>query len=569
MKLQRSFSDQRESVNFLRGYLRTFDAQYITVFLFSAVINILMLAPSWYMLQVYDRVLTSHDDNTLLGLSLIVVFLYFIYALIERYRGLILIGISEEMDANLAPKLHSLILKPAGMDRQFEISSLTDLNTVKQFITGQPMLAFLDAPWALVYLGTIALLHPILGIVAAMSAVSLFLIALLNQKLTGEKINAAQKATISERKLASNIVSASDSIQTMGMKVSLERKLMETRSEYLSNLMIASIRGVNLSAAGKFFRTLIQSLALGFGALLAIHGEMTSGMIIAGSILLGRALSPIEGIINSWKQLSEFKKAYKNLDEILMKTHPIDYSVELGRPKGDLRLVEVDLRLREGGSPTLHKINLNLEAGEALAVIGPSGAGKTSLLKVLSGICKPTVGQALVDGSDLVYRDLNALGHHIGYLSQTTELLAGKVSANIARFSDVDSQAVLKASQLSGAHDVLTALPEGYETVLGDGGYGLSEGQKRKIGLARALYSDPAIVYLDEPGAGLDDASLVSVMNVIKTLKTQKTTLVFTTHQLGLAQLADKIAVLVGGEIRIFGPSKDVLARLNSQGSAV
>lgn len=569
MKLQRSFSDQRESVNFLRGYLRTFDAQYITVFLFSAVINILMLAPSWYMLQVYDRVLTSHDDNTLLGLSLIVVFLYFIYALIERYRGLILIGISEEMDANLAPKLHSLILKPAGMDRQFEISSLTDLNTVKQFITGQPMLAFLDAPWVLVYLGTIALLHPILGIVAAMSAVSLFLIALLNQKLTGEKINAAQKATISERKLASNIVSASDSIQTMGMKESLERKLMETRSEYLSNLMIASIRGVNLSAAGKFFRTLIQSLALGFGALLAIHGEMTSGMIIAGSILLGRALSPIEGIINSWKQLSEFKKAYKNLDEILMKTHPIDYSVELGRPKGDLRLVEVDLRLREGGSPTLHKINLNLEAGEALAVIGPSGAGKTSLLKVLSGIYKPTSGQALVDGSDLVYRDLNALGSHIGYLSQTTELLAGKVSANIARFSDIDSQAVLKASQLSGAHDVLTALPEGYETVLGDGGYGLSEGQKRKIGLARALYSDPAVVYLDEPGSGLDDASLVSVMNVIKTLKTQKTTLVFTTHQLGLAQLADKIAVLVGGEIRIFGPSKDVLTRLNSQGSAV
>lgn len=556
-------------VSCLSLYLHTFRNQYVTMFYFSAVINILMLAPSWYMLQVYDRVLTSHDDNTLLGLSLIVVFLYFIYALLERYRGLVLVGVSEVIDADLAPKLHSAIMRPSVSDRQIEINSLTDLNTFKQFLTGQSILAFLDAPWVLVYLGTVALLHPSLGVVAVLSAALLFLLAVINQRVTDGKLAAAQKAAANERKLVSNIVAASDSIQTMGMRVSLEKKLTEVRSEYLVNLMIASIRGVNLSAISKFFRTLIQSVALGFGAYLVIQGEMTAGMIIAGSILLGRALAPIEGIINSWKQLAEFRKSYKNLDEILSATRTQDYSVEFGRPRGALKLVDVSLRLRENGKPTLNKINLNLDAGETLAIIGPSGAGKTSLLKVLCGICKPQVGQVLVDGLDLSNRDLNALGNHLGYLSQNTELLAGKASANIARFAEIDSEAVLKAAQLSGAHEMLISLPEGYETVLGDAGHGLSEGQKRKIGLARALYLDPAIVFLDEPGTGLDDASLVFVMNVIRELQTQKTTLVLTTHQPSLAQLADKIAVLVEGEIRILGPSREVLARLNGQsGSA-
>jgi PrtD family type I secretion system ABC transporter len=549
-------------------YLRTFRTQYVSLFSFSAVINLFMLVPSWYMLQVYDRVLTSRDDNTLLGLSLIVIFLYFIYALLERYRGLVLVGVSEAVDADLAPKLHSSIMRPSVIDRQTEINSLTDLNTFKQFLTGQPILAFLDAPWVLVYLGTVTLLHPALGMVAVLSAALLFLLAVINQRVTDGKLSAAQKAATNERKLVANIVTASDSIQTMGMRVGLAKKLTAVRSEYLDNLMIASIRGVNLSAISKFFRTLIQSVTLGYGAYLAIQGEITAGMIIAGSILLGRALAPIEGIINSWKQLAEFRKSYINLDEILSVTRTLDYSVEFGRPRGVLKLVDVSLRLRENGKPTLNKINLNLEAGETLAVIGPSGAGKTSLLKVLCGIYKPQAGQALIDGSDLAFRDLNTLGEHVGYLSQTTELLSGKASANIARFAEIDSKAVLKAAQISGAHEMLTSLPEGYETVLGDAGHGLSEGQKRKIGLARALYLDPAIVFLDEPGTGLDDASLVSVMNVIRELQTQKTTLVFTTHQPSLAQLADKIAVLVEGEIRILGPSKEVLARLNSQGGS-
>jgi PrtD family type I secretion system ABC transporter len=547
-------------------YLRRFRGQYLSLLGFSAVINILMLAPAWYMLQVYDRVLTSYDDNTLLGLSLIVVFLYLVYALLERYRGLVLVGISEAVDEDLAPKMHSAILKPSTKDRQKELSSLSDLNTVKQFLTGQPILSFLDAPWVLIYLGTIALLHPSLGLVAFASAALLFILAVINQRLTDGKLADAQKATSNERRLVSNVLGTSESIQSMGMQASLSKRLAQVRSGYLDNLLVASVRGVNLSSISKFFRTLIQSVALGYGAYLAIRGEMTPGMIIAGSILLGRALAPIEGVINSWKQLAEFRKSYASLDEILRSIPDVEHSIELGRPTGKLQLVDVSLRLREQGQPTLNRVNLIVEAGETLAVIGPSGAGKTSLLKVLCGIYKPQEGQALIDGSDLEFRDLEALGQHIGYLAQTTELLAGKASENIARFSEVDSQAVIKSAQLSGAHEMLMALPEGYETVLGDAGHGLSEGQKRKVGLARALYRDPAIVVLDEPGTGLDDASLLSVVKLIEELKSQKTTLVFTTHQPSLAQLADKIAVFVDGQIRLLGPSVEVLEKLSGKG---
>lgn len=547
--------------------IRKFRHYYVTLAAFSAVINVLMLAPSWYMLQVYDRVLTSYDDNTLLGLSLIVVFLYLVYALLERYRGLILVGVSEALDQNIAPQLHRAVMSPSLNERQKELNGLSDLNTVKQFLTGQPILSFLDAPWVLIYLGTIFLLHTSLGFVATASAAMLFVLAVINQRLTEGKLSEAQKANVAERRLVSNVLGASDSIQTMGMRSALRGKLALVRSSYLDNLLVASLHGVNLSSVSKFFRTLIQSIALGYGAYLAIHNEVTAGMIIAGSILLGRTLAPIEGIIQSWKQLSEFRKSYANLDEILKTTPESNHSVKLGRPSGRLQLIDVTLRLREHGKPTLDKINLEIKDGECLAVIGPSGAGKTSLLKTLCGIYKPQQGQALIDSSDLAFRDLDALGEHIGYLAQTTELLAGKASENIARFSEVDSPAVLKAAQLSGAHEMLTALPEGYETVLGDAGQGLSEGQKRKVGLARALYRDPAIVFMDEPGTGLDDASMVSVVNVIKTLKEQGVTVVFTTHQPSLAQLADKVAVLVDGQIKLLGPSAEVLARLSGKAS--
>lgn len=545
----------------LTGVIMRFKSHYLSLFMFSAVINLLMLAPSWYMLQVYDRVLSSQDDNTLIALSLIVVFLYFVYALLEKFRSFILIGVSERIDECVTPRLHMAVIRSNSSRRPQDASSLTSLNTIKQFITGQPILSFLDAPWIIVYIGAMYLMHPLLGHLALCSSVILFALALVNQKMTGSMLAKAQDASLVERKIVSNISSAGESISVMGMQNNLQSILGKTRGIYLENLLGASMRGASISALTKFFRTLIQSVALGFGAYLVIHNELSAGMIIAATILLGRALAPIEGVLNAWKQLAEFRKAYASLDDTLLHSQEKTYTIELGRPTGKLQLIDVSLSLREHGRPTLDHINLVVEPGQTLVIIGPSGAGKTSLLKVLAGILKPSKGQALIDGSDLTFRDPVALGQHIGYLGQSTDLLAGNVANNIARFGDVDNDAVLNAAMLSGAHEVLLSLPEGYETLLGDGGLGLSEGQKRKIGLARALYRSPAILFMDEPGNGLDDVSLSQVMQAISALKKSGVTIIFTTHQNALVQLADKVLLMVDGKVQMHSEIGDVFPK--------
>ncbi len=536
---------------------------YGSLLAFSAVINFLMLAPAWYMLQVYDRVLTSYDDNTLYGLSLIVLFLFLIYGLMERYRGFLLIGIAEKFEEKITPKLYLSILDANKKSSSNNKNNIDNLNTVKQFLTGQPILSILDAPWIPIYLIGIALLNPSLGLVAVISVILLVGIALLSQRALNPKIQEATISQSNERRLIANLAASSESIQALGMRSTFITRLNVIRKDYLDNLVIASIRGVNYSSVSKFLKIFIQSLVLGYGAYLAIHHEMTAGMIIAGSILLGRALAPIDGVINAWKQLADFRGAYASLKEGLDFKNERSNSVDLGRPQGKIELIDVGLRLRSAGGSTLDQINLTVGVGETLAIIGPSGAGKTSLLKILCGIYPPTTGRVLVDGADLAFRDLNSLGKHIGYLSQNTELLAGRISENIARFEEINGEAILQATKISGAHETIISLPEGYETMLGDNGYGLSEGQKRKIGIARAVYNNPAIVFLDEPTSGLDEQSILSIYGLVSNLKAQKTTLIFTTHQPSLARLADKILLLVDGRIRMHGKSEDVIKALS------
>jgi len=549
-------------------YLKHISWKLGSLFAFSAIINILLLIPAWYMLQVYDRVLTSYDENTLFGLSAIVIFLFLIYGLLERYRGLLLIEISVGLEEKITPVLYTAILDTNTKHQASEKNALSELNIIKQFLTGQPMLAFLDIPWIPIYLLTIAMLHPNLGLATLVSIIFLFIIALLNDNFTKLDLLDAHKALSNERRLVSNIISVSDSVQVMGMRSSQIKEIASIRGNYLNHLIKASYRGVNFSSVSKFSRLLIQSLLLGYGAYLAIHQEITAGMIIAASILLGRALAPIDGVISAWRQVDEFKKSVLSLDKILRNQISKEYSVELGRPRGRIELINVSLRLRESGKSTLDGVNLIIEAGESLAIVGPSGAGKTSLLKVISGIYKPSEGQVLIDGSDLAFRDHDNLGKYVGYLSQTSELLYGKISSNIARFDGVDNEAVLRAAEITGAHRDIVSLPEGYETELGDLGFGLSEGQKKKIGLARAIYRDPAMVYLDEPTAGLDDASILSIVKLIQLLKQQGSTLIYTTHQANLAQLSDKILVMVDGKIRKYGKSAEIIQLLGSKSVA-
>ena len=546
--------------------LKTFKWQYLSVFGFSAVANFLLLAPSWYMLQVYDRVLTSYDENTLLGLSLIVVFLYVIYALLEKYRGFVLINIAEKLDESVTPEIYELLLNKSSSPTAPSRNTLNDLNVIKQFLTGQPIISFLDVPWVPIYLITIAALHPGLGWVALGSVLLLLILAVINQAATSDKVQKAEEARLKEHKLVANTINNIDSIRAMGMTSAFKRDLAVIRKKYLSNLLDASIRGAGLSSLAKFFRIAIQSMLLGYGAYLAINQEITAGMMIAASILLGRALAPIEGVTNAWKQLAEFKKAYRNLDAALSNSNPRNYSIEFDRPKGKIELVNVSLMLRSVGKPTLEGLNFTINPGESLAIIGPSAAGKTSLLKILCGVYKPSGGQVLIDGSDIAFRNMESLGKYIGYLSQTIELFPGTIAQNIARFGELESKAVLKAAENCGAHDTIVSLPEGYETKLGDFGSGLSEGQKRKVGLARAIYKNPSLVFLDEPGTGLDDTSMAGLFNLLALLKRENVTLAYTTHQPALAQLADRILLLIDGQIKMYGPSAQIMQALQGNG---
>ncbi len=550
----------------LSGVLKEFKWQYGSVFGFSAVANFLLLAPSWYMLQVYDRVLTSYDENTLLGLSLIVAFLYVIYALLEKYRGFVLINIAEKLDESVVPKIYGLLLNQSSLSTVPSKNTLNDLNVIKQFLTGQSIISFLDVPWVPIYLITIAALHPELGLAALGSVLLLLILAVINQAATGDRVHKAEEARLQEHKLVTNTINNIDSIRAMGMGPAFKRDLGGIRKKYLTNLLDASIRGSGLSSLAKFFRIAIQSFLLGYGAYLAINQELTAGMMIAASILLGRALAPIEGVTNAWRQLAEFKKAYRNLNATLSSSYQSNYSIEFERPKGKIELVNVSLMLRSAGKPTLEGFNLAINPGESLAIIGPSGAGKSSLLKILCGVYQPSSGRVLIDGSDIAFRNMESLGKYIGYLSQTIELFPGTIAQNIARFGELESKAVLQAAENCGAHDTILSLPEGYETVLGDFGSGLSEGQKRKVGLARAIYKNPSLVFLDEPGTGLDDKSMAGVFNLLSLLKGENVTLVYTTHQPTLAQLADRILLLIDGQIKMHGPSAQIIQVLQDKG---
>ena len=535
----------------------------LSVFVFTLIINILMLGPTWYMLQIYDRVLTSRDENTLAGLSLIIIFVYIIYSSLEKYRGSLLLEIAQSIDENLAPKIRISILNSSISNRQANVNLFNDLNVVKNFLTGTQLTAILDAPWVVIYLIVIYVLNVDLGNIALLSALILLLMAAVNQKMTHLNQVEISKTNSSERYLISAALGASESVRAMSMQYSLGLKLQGIRDLYLEAMDKANSRGIQISSVTKFLRVFIQSAILGYGAYLSLNDKISGGMIIAGSILLGRILSPIESIINSWKQISEFKRSLINIQFAQLQGSVGSYSISLGRPQGAFELRNVDLILREGPRPALQHINLRVDAGQSLAIIGPSGAGKTSLLKTMAGILEPTKGYLIIDGMDSSNMNRVEFGRYVGYLGQSNDLIAGKVSENIARFGEIDSESVIKAAKKCGAHEMILSLPNGYETEIGDQGNGLSEGQKRKISLARALFQDPAILFLDEPDTSLDEASISHLSDLLKNLKADNVTVILTTHKSNIAMLADNVALLIEGEVKLFGPCEDVFKKIN------
>ena len=450
----------------------------ISVGCFTALINLLMLVPSIYMLQVYDRVLSSQNETTLVMLTLMVVGFFAFIGTLEIVRSFIVIRIGSQLERRF-----NLQVYKAAFERNLQRGeghagqSLGDLTHIRQFLTGPALFAFFDAPWFPIYLLVIFLFNVWLGVLATAGAVLLIGLACLNEYLTKKPLREASGYSQQSTQLATSHLHNAETIQAMGMLGALRSRWFQVHSQFLGLQNRASDTGSVISSLSKSLRLLLQSLVLGLGALLVIKGQMTAGMMIAGTILMGRVLSPIDQLIAVWKQWSSAKLAYQRLDELLQEFPPGAQAMALPAPQGQVSFEQVSAGPPGRRAATLHQVSFKLAAGEVLGVLGASGSGKSTLARVLVGVWPTLAGTVRLDGADIHRWDRDDLGPHIGYLPQDIELFSGSIADNIARFRQADPERVVQAAQQAGVHDLILRLPQGYDTVLGDDGSGLSGGQ--------------------------------------------------------------------------------------------
>ena len=472
--------------------LASFKGTFRTVGVFSAIINLLMLVPSLYMLQVYDRVLASRNETTLLMLTLMILGAYLFLGALELVRSLILIRIGAQLDMKMSKRVYTAAfeqnLKRAGGNAG---QALQDLTTIRQFLTGQGLFAFFDVPWFPIYLAVIFLFHPLLGWFALAGAAVLVILAVVNETVSKKPLEEASTAAIASSNLATNNLRNAEVIAAMGMLPNLIARWFKLNSRFLQLQAEASQKAGAVGAISKFVRISMQSAILGLGALLVLEGKITPGMMIVASILMGRSLSPVDQLISVWKNWSSTRSAYYRLNELLEANPARGSGMALPKPAGQLSVEGVTAVPPGSTVPAISNVSFAIAPGEVLGVVGPSGSGKSTLARLLVGVWPAATGKVRLDGADVYYWDKDELGPSVGYLPQDIELFGGTVSENIARFGEIDAEKVVMAAQRAGIHEMILRLAQGYDTPLGDGGAGLSGGQKQRLGLARAMYGDP------------------------------------------------------------------------------
>ena len=535
---------------------------------FSFVINMLMLMPTIYMLQMYDRVLGSRNEMTLYMITLITLCLYLLLSGLEWVRSRVLIRVGAEMDE----KLHARVFNAAFANNLNSTGAnagqaLADLTRFRQFVTGNGVFAFFDAPWFPIYLAVIFILHPILGWFSIGGAIIAIILTLVNEFATRGPLAQANQAAMQAGNFATNNLRNAEVIEAMGMLDNLRERWKKRNQELLALQTIASDRAGLISAFSKFFRISQQSLILGLGAYLVIKGEMGASGMIAGSILMGRALAPVDLLIGSWKGLVGARVSFKRLEEMLKAYPARQDTMTLPPPKGSLVAESVVASAPGSKTPILKGVSFALNPGEAMALIGPSASGKSTLARLLVGVWPAISGKVRLDGADIYAWNKIEVGPHIGYLPQDVELFDGTIAENIARFGEIDHQKVIAAAQMTGVHDLILHFPQGYDTQIGVGGSFLSGGQRQRIALARAVYGNPSLVVLDEPNANLDDQGEVALVNAIAGLKEAGCTVVLITHRSSVISSVEKILVLAEGQVVAFGPRDQVLKGL-AEGAA-
>ena len=546
--------------------LLSFKRTFYTVGAFSAIVNLLMLAPSLYMLQVYDRVLASRNEITLLMLTVMILGAYALMSLLELVRSFVLVRVGAHFDMELNKRVYTASfernLKSAGGNPG---QSLMDLTSLRQFLTGNALFAFFDAPWFPVYLIVIFVFEPSLGLFALCGTAVLIVLAYVNEKITHVPLAEANTMAINASTLATNNLRNAEVIESMGMLPNLQSRWFKLHSKFLNLQAVASEKAGIISAVTKFVQISLQSLVLGFGALLVLENKITPGMMIAASILIGRALAPVQQVIGVWKSWSSTRSAYERLTALLEKYPPRDAGMALPKPTGQMSVEGVAAAPPGITAPVLRNVTFTLQAGDVLGVIGPSGCGKSTLARLMVGVWPALAGKVRLDGADIYQWNKAELGPHLGYLPQDIELFGGSIAENIARFGQVDSEKVIEAAKRAGVHDMVLHMPKGYDTLLGDGGAGLSGGQKQRLGLARAMYGDPALLVLDEPNSNLDDVGEAALLKAVHEMRQRGKTVVLITHRTSAIAATTKLLLLRDGIAAMFGPTNQVLAALNEQ----
>ena len=546
----------------LEGALREVRRGLVVVAALSLFLNLLVLVSPLYMFQVFDRVLTSGHVETLVALTVAAGFALLVFGLLEVIRHQALVRMSIWLDRRLSEPVLAASLGEALAERPVGAQPLRDLAQLRAFLSSESVFPVLDAPWTLVFIAAIWLLHPWLGVLAFLSAALLFALALASEIVMRAPLREANERWMAAHHSGETALRNAEVVHAMGMLPALLRRWHGDNERALAWHAQAGDRGAVMVGGAKFLRLFVQIAILGLGAYLVLDGELTGGGMIAGSILLSRALAPVEQAIGAWKALVAARASHARLEALLSRHRPSAPPVRLPEPEGRLSVERLVFAPPSSARPILKGVTFELAAGEVLAVVGPSGSGKSTLCRLLTGVWPPSSGHVRIDDAEVHTWERGDFGAHVGYLPQNVELFAGTVRDNIARMSDAPDEAVIAAARRAGAHEMILRLPDGYATEVGPRGAALSGGQRQWIGFARALFGNPRLIVLDEPNASMDGAGEAALIDAIGRLKARGTTVVLVAHRPSLLAHVDKLLVMHEGAGVLFGQRDEVLPRL-------
>ncbi|MCP4588749.1 type I secretion system permease/ATPase [Pseudoalteromonas sp.] len=554
---QKKKTDLQEALDQTKG-------SFYSVGFFSMFINMLMIAPAIYMLQVYDRVVSSGSESTLLMVTLILVLLLSTMGGLEWVRSRVLVRVSAKIDCMLSERVYNASFKQSlySSGQNNSAQAIQDLTGLRQFATGNGVFAFFDSPWIPIYLAVMFAFHPWYGWIGVASAAILIIMAIINEKRTSQPLQQANQDSSHANNMVTKTLANAEVIESMGMLNDVRAKWHEKQSSVVEMQALASDKGGTITSMSKTVRMMVQSLILGAGAYLAIQQEITPGLMIAGSILLGRALAPIDQMIGAWKGFVVARAQYGRLNDIFAKVPADKETMSLPAPEGHVDAEAVTIIPPGSRKPVLSAVSFTASPGEVWGIVGPSASGKSCLARAILGVWPTASGKVRIDNADVFAWDRDELGPYIGYLPQDIELFDGSVSQNIARMGEVDPDKVVEAAKAAGVHEMILELPDGYDTVIGGRGGALSGGQRQRIGLARALYGDPVLVVLDEPNSNLDEVGEKALAMAMQGLKQRGASVFVISHRVSILSQVDNLIVLANGQLQMQGPRDEVLAKL-------